>query len=409
MHEPATLSEIATYTLSEPCRFAFPSPLHGGPPIREIRATFSLKGRIRISGTRAKTFVDLDPGTPQKPLIALDIIARSDAVGLERMILSALWQVDEIHITVDGRSDEATVRVAEAFADEVGRFDAADIGVTEEDWKADKINFAAARNLGRARVKAPWALVLDTDEYLYESVDLREAVVRAVEMGAKAIDMGIALGEFNARDPQRLALSAFRWERPSHNQLMFEGPPLRIDATIVHDTSLRKAEDLARRDQQRLNGVNIDLAEHAKNGDLNSLFHLAKQRIGDGDDECLGLVADYRLRTEIHGPLVEERSWLALGAASHLANQEKWDDAETWCLRAMFDGPRVDAMCYLGDIAEERGFLPLALAWYEAACAVPDKCALKWQSLSATRFRRRDGLRKALEASASGNPGNVSV
>lgn len=47
----------------------------------------------------------------------------------------------------------------------------------------------------------------------------------------------------------------------------------------------------------------------------------------------------------------------------------------TWALRAMSHGPRVDAMRVLAEAAEEQGDLDSALAWYQAAAALPASAA----------------------------------
>ena len=109
------------------------------------------------------------------------MIARSDAAGLARAIKSARPYVDRVIVGVDGRSDDETFAMACRLADETWNFFAADVGLSPEAWSADRIDFAAARNLGRARVKTPWTLVIDSDEFLEVSGDLR-GFVRCVIM-----------------------------------------------------------------------------------------------------------------------------------------------------------------------------------------------------------------------------------
>ena len=164
--EVERIEGFAAVQLVEPARFVFISPLHGGPSLAQIRAALAPRGRLRLSGTAGRIFADFDPGPATEAVIALDTIVRSDAAGLERMLLSALPHVDEIVLGVDGRSDEATLRMAQAFGDCVYVFEGADIGLTKEEWKADKIHFANARNRGRVKVQAPWTLVVDADEYV---------------------------------------------------------------------------------------------------------------------------------------------------------------------------------------------------------------------------------------------------
>jgi glycosyltransferase involved in cell wall biosynthesis len=360
-----------------------------------------VNGRLRLSGTKDNLFIDLDPGEAEKPVIGLDMIARSDADGLERAILSALPEVDEIVIGVDGRSDEATLRVAEAYADAVWRFAAEDIGLSAEEWRADRIAFGAARNLGRARLRAPWALVLDTDEYIARTVDLRAAVQADSALGK--LDVIVHSGQFEQRDAQRVARSAYRWAGHTHNVLLaYSGKCVPVDTFIVHDLSLRAPNEIARRASQRDGGI-AALGADAARGELIAMFHVAKHKLGrDGEEglEGVRLAQEYRFRAEPHGPFAAERAVLAVGAAVVFYKRDNLVEAELWALRAMLDGPCLEALCLLGDIAEDSGDLQRALAWYEAACAVPESRDMKWHKLVDQRQARREELRHALASAA---------
>src|SRR4051812_27314127 len=92
--------QLSVAPLAGPTRFVIANPRRGGPALALVRAALAPRGRLRFSGTPAKIFADLDPGPPETPLIAFDTIARSDADGLERAILSALPHVDQICIGV---------------------------------------------------------------------------------------------------------------------------------------------------------------------------------------------------------------------------------------------------------------------------------------------------------------------
>ena len=398
--ELAGLDEAKSLVVSGPVRLAFLNPRRGGPRLANLRGVLQDKGRLRFSGTPLRIFVDIDPGPSELPVIGLDMIARSDASGLERAILSALGEVDEIVVGIDERSDEETRRVAEAYANVIWSFFAEDLELTDEEWKANKIHFANARNLGRKRVGAPWTLVLDTDEYLAKTVDLRETVLAAGPVGAFA--PSVQNGAFTMRDPQRLAHTSYRWWSASHNQLSYDAPQKNIDAVIVHDTSLRAAAEIARRTEQRKNGVHVDLSERAEKGDLVALFHLAKQLLGENDEEGVKRAQEYRFKAEVHGPLADERAWIALGCASLYYNKDNFVEAELWALRVMLDGPRQEAFCILGDIAEDRGDLAQALVWYEAACITPETGKVGWPGITNLRWGRREGLRRALVVASAG-------
>jgi glycosyltransferase involved in cell wall biosynthesis len=409
--EVLTLDKIVDVTFPEPVRLVFLLPDRGGPHVAAIRSTLAPQGRLRLSTSPGRLFADLDPGVPETPVLALDTIVRSDAAGLERMLRSVLPHVDEIVLGVDGRSDEATLKVAQAYGDCVFVFEGVDIGLSKEDWTPSetnprgKINFSAARNLGRARVQAPWVLVVDSDEYLETQADLR-SVIAAVppEVGAfrplvRVMEGGQSI--FESSDHQRLARVKYRWTEPVHNQLVCADSiePPKIEAVIVSDPSLRDEAEQAAREAQREVGVG-SLEEAALAGNLNAYFHLAKHRIGTALlADAVRLVEDFRLRCEPNSILGWKRQWLALGIAFRFYTKENdFQEANRWAVRALLDGPSIAAFALLGDIAEDEGDLPRALAWYECACAVSDTTNLVWPRLTNLRWGRLIGLRLALSS-----------
>lgn len=410
--EVLTRDKIEGVSFPEPVRLVFLPWERGGPMVSDVRAMLAPQGRLRLSASSSgRLFADLDPGEPEAPVLALDTIVRSDAAGLERMLRSVLPHVDEIVLGVDGRSDEATLKVAQAYGDCVFVFEGADIGLTPEQWTPSatnprgQINFAAARNLGRSRVKAPWVLVVDTDEYLETAVDLR-AVARAAppELGAfrplvRVVEAGQAI--FESHDHQRIARAKYRWTEPVHNQLVCHDStePPKVDATIVSDPSVRDEAAQAERDAQRDVGVN-GLEKAALEGNLNAFFHFAKHKIGVGTiADAVKFVEDFRLRCEPNSILGWKRQWLALGLAFRFFNKEgDTQEANRWAVRALLDGPSVAAFAILGDIAEDEGDLRRALSWYECACAVTDSQHLAWPRVTELRWGRLAGLRLALSS-----------
>lgn len=403
--EVVSLENLHELKFPAPVRLVFPSPKRGGPSLSSIRVEVAQLGRVRFSGTANKTFADIDPALLcEQPIVALDTIVRSDAAGLERMLLSVLPYVDEIVIGVDGRSDKETLRVAQGYADCVYVFEAADIKMSEEMWNANRIDFAAARNLGRSRVHSPWTLVVDSDEFLQVNpeIDVRGLVADASPLNGCFFPMVRMLGDkgqvtFESRDHQRLARTRYRWVQPSHNQLVCTDslPPIPIDITIVSDTSIRTQAEQARRDSQRDVGIE-ELTEAAAQGSLNALFHLAKHRAGKGELEAAAKLAeDFRLRVEPNGPLSWQRQWAALAVAFNYYNADVFDEANRWAVRALLDGPSIPAFCLLGDIAEDEGDLERALSWFECACAVTDKLNISWPGLTETRWGRLAALRHA--------------
>jgi glycosyltransferase involved in cell wall biosynthesis len=312
------------------------------------------------------------------------------------MLLSVLPHVDEIVLGVDGRSDAETREVAEAYADTIIVFDAAMIGLSDEDWAADKIHFSNARNLGRARLRSDWSLVIDSDEYLQKAADFRALAAKAGPVGSYGIDVRLP-GFKMKEDLQRFARSKYRWSEAIHNQLLHTDPFTRCEALIVSDPALRRIEEISRRHAQRDLCIE-DLAEEASKGNITALFHLTKHRSAKGDITAAAKMAeDYRLRIEPHSILFNERIWIALGVAFRYYHEDNFDEAERWAVRALLDGPNITAFCLLGDIAEDQGDLPRALGWYEAACACTQEEKMAWPGFSDLRFGRLSGIRMAIK------------
>lgn len=388
--------------------FDFELPSVGEYKLFELRRLCEAHGRTRFAVAARNGDLKLRVSVsrvhnPQPPLIALSMLVRDDTAGFERAILTALSQVDEISVSVDGRSNAETLRLAELYADTVVVLQPGHLDLTEEEWSADRIHFAKARNASRALVKAPWALVIDADEVLRiaEGFDLR-AFVATLDDTHGAVGVAMGSSEFAHRDPQRLARSSVLYYSSMHNQLPVTGKIAALPHSkmfVMHDISLRSEADNARRRQQREVGIE-DLVVEGRKGDLPALFHAAKHFMGYLNAERgVPLVEYYRLRTEIHGPYVTERVWLALSVAAYYMHSNEVDlrKAEQWAVRALLDGPRIEAFAMLGDIAEDEGDLHRARLWYECACAIePNLDKFTIHDDVSRRFGRRDGLRKVL-------------
>lgn len=401
-HRVETLAELDDFKFTTPVRFTFPHPLRGGPKIRDIRARLAPYGHIYLSFSNACVFVDMTPGQAQPPVVTLDMIARSDAAGLERAIQSAIAHVDYIIVGIDARSDVATQVTADALADIVHTFTGDDIGVSAEDWADNKIHFSNARNIGRAMVPTPWTLVLDTDEYFTNvPKDIRASLLYDLTTaGVTHVEIGVDLGKSVMRDTLRLTRTHYRWHRGTHNQLNFSNGPdettFASDIMVLHDTSLRTKIERERRAQQRVQGM-LELEEASDNGDLNATFHIAKQYIADGDvTRGVDCTLKFRSHAEVRGPAAAERAMLACGLAELQYRNGNYAEAELWAFRALLDGPTLEAFYKLGDVAEDRGDLHSALFWFDCACRAPASGNFTWIEGASMRWGRREGIRRAI-------------
>lgn len=344
----------------------------------------------------------------REPVLALNMIARDDAPGLARAIQSALEHVGEIVIGVDGRSDEATRQVAEFYADTVAVFTADDLQLSEAAWTADEIHFANARNASRVLVKAPWTLVIDADEIVCCTANLDRFLRHLDATEGDAVDgVLVPVGDFGQTisDCQRLARTGARYFSGMHNQLKLSGteaaklPDGAI--SVLHEGSLRSPEYSKLRAKQSARGIEMLIVE-GKKGNMSALFHAAKHFLGEEtdatDDRGIALVEDFRLRVEPHDPVhASARVYLAIYAAIFLARGGDLARAEMWAVRALLDGPNVDAFVLLGDLARAQKDLQRARGWYECACACePDTTQFAIHAHAQRRFVERDDLRRTL-------------
>lgn len=102
-------------------------------------------------------------------------------------------------------------------------------------------------------------------------------------------------------------------------------------------------------------------------------FRAIEREILDAEelDEAERYVLDFRAKYA-DGVWSAERAWLALQVAYAHFRTRDLDESRIWVLRALLDGPRIDALCLLGTIYAEMGDAGSALRWYEAACAMSD-------------------------------------
>lgn len=326
--------------------------------------------------------------------IALDMIARSDAAGLARAIKSARPHVDLVSVGVDMRSDEETHVVAKALADDYWTFDAAAIGLRAVEWRADQIHFANARNLGRQRVTQPWVLVVDTDEFLEAVPGALRAAVRAAPETCDSIPLSVQTDMVAHGDPQRLARVEARWSSGTHNQLGIETPgDPAVGVRIVQDMALRSQGEQRRRDAQREVAM-VGLQEAAEEGDVSAMWHVAKHAAHHENAElAVEWALKFRAATEVCGPLAVDRAHLAFLIGCLFFKQRAHVQAEQWAVRSLLDGPTIEPLCLLGDIAELRGDRAAALIWYEVACVTEPAPRLFVRETLQMRFERRAELR----------------
>lgn len=120
-----------------------------------LREKFRKLGKVKFynwSGAPYQIILTVEIGEFENPAVSLVMIVKNEEQGLERAILSAIDEVDEVVIAVDSASADKTRAIAEKYGDKVFSFD----------WSDD---FARARNLADDAASYEWRIFLDGHEY----------------------------------------------------------------------------------------------------------------------------------------------------------------------------------------------------------------------------------------------------
>jgi len=331
------------------------------------------------------------------------MIVRDEQAGVRRAIESALPYCEKIVIGIDKRS-ESPERLNE-LCEELGvdlwfEFGAEDLGMTQEDWEADKIDFAAARNEVRDRITTKWMLTLDSDEVIAEGPPNLEAYLEKARPDADSIPVLIHEDGYTSISSIRLARTDLEWSRGTHNELAVQVREQRPSGLVIkQDRSLRSEEERLRRNLQRRKAMD----EMREKGDLSDpwvVFHVAKDvLVRDMVTDATRLVRRYLELTEHQPTYREGRSFLKVSLSAACLRKEKFSDARFWAVEALHEGPRIEAFGMLGTLCEMQGEFYQALAWFQAEASCPQLWHMRWPDIIRTRHERRDTLLRQMTIS----------
>lgn len=193
--------------------------------------------------------------------LALVMIVKNEAKGLEKAVLSAKSICDEIFISVDNASTDETAQIALRLTPNVKFYD----------WSDD---FSAMRNFAHSGVKSDWILYLDGHEILANPENVKKYLDSADDGLLCRVKM-----ENNCYFPSpRIYRNGCKFAGPIHEQLDCKTTTQADDIIIEHHrVDLQEERSAAEREVQRNDQSERLLGGQLKKDSKNTraAFHLA--------------------------------------------------------------------------------------------------------------------------------------
>lgn len=233
--------------------------------VASMRQRFNQYGKVKFYnwlGAENRILMTIDLGQRNENEISLAMIVWNEIKGLEKTILSAIELVDKVIISVDNKSNDGTLKIAEMYGDIVVR----------HTWEND---FAKARNFVDSFVNTKWILTLDGHEFIEQAPEFREKLKLDTDGFLNTIRMERG-DEFLTT---RLYKKGAQWEHAIHNAIKLEKIENYKDFIIVHD---RLGSQTAKSTTERLAQVKemmkVELLKELKipKYRVRALFYLAR-------------------------------------------------------------------------------------------------------------------------------------
>ena len=209
--------------------------------------------------------------TDENPVISAAMIVKDEAENLEACLRSIQQVVDEV-VVLDTGSTDQTKEIARRLG----------ARVHEELWQND---FSLHRNHSIELCRGRWVFIIDGDEVLRESGDLRELLVGGAESaGADAVIVRVDTCTGDQVREQLFSVRAFRrdsgrFEYPIHNQL------IGITSAVPSSAVIRSEYSQSSKDRSaRAIPALLRLVEECPE-DPHGPFYLAMTYRGAGDAE----------------------------------------------------------------------------------------------------------------------------
>jgi GT2 family glycosyltransferase len=193
--------------------------------------------------------------------LALVMVVKNEAVGLERAILSCRDFVDEIVISIDRASTDKTEEIAKKYATTLKYFD----------WEDD---FSKARNFAHEGVKSDWILFLDGHEYVAAAPDIEKHLLSKADGLMCTIEMetGFIFGN------PRIYRNGLQFEGKVHERQNCKETEVYPDFIVKHDRpGGQSPEAAAEREKQRADQIPRIMGGQYKKDKKNvrASYHLA--------------------------------------------------------------------------------------------------------------------------------------
>jgi glycosyltransferase involved in cell wall biosynthesis len=313
------------------------------------------------------------------PFISLCMIAKHEALTIERTIESAKEIVSEVVVGIDRASTDGTREIVARLGCR-----AIDINLSAElaakrsldsqpDW-----GFSKARNtVLDACDPGNWRLILDGHELLCDPVELKNAIEEAVTKNCDCIDVKVAFEPDRNGIPQtvfestRAIAPSVRYSNPQHNVAVVKRRHSAFHVTVEHrkcDQAISaRAERNAQRADSNIAGFESRVAIEPANA--RAWFYLAtayKESLRYADAvpafaECLKYSRWNEERW--HARVDSGRCLMALGRMMEARDQ--------FSLALDEHRERAEGYYYLGDLAYKQQRFREALAWLEKCVSMP--------------------------------------
>jgi len=276
--------------------------------VPELRARFSKLGLVKFhcwEGFEKRILMTVDLGQKKENTIALSMIIKNEAVGLEDAVLSCIEFVDHISIAVDNASEDKSNEIAKRYADIFKYYD----------WSDD---FATARNYAQEEIKTKWILVIDG----HELVEKYEGLEEALKADVDGLMVKVNMENSDAFYTNRIYKSHLKWIHPIHNLIPMKTSQKYKGLTIKHNLTKGQSKESRRirtiqRDEMMLRRLKEELKKdkHSER----AIFYIARWYFTKGQaKKAIPLFKKYLKKSAIKG-----EKWYCCWEASLCANALK--------------------------------------------------------------------------------------